>query len=97
MTCAKLMYLRGDLHVHDSKQADTIPLLAISSLDDAIDTLNSSNQESLLALYVFAAPAAANYLTQFVRSKVSFVNHIPANLLGEFPNFIREQSRALLT
>lgn len=61
-----------------------IPLLAISSYDDAIDTLNNSHQNSLLALYVFAVPAAAKYLTQFVRSDVHFINHIPANLLGKY-------------
>jgi aldehyde dehydrogenase (NAD+) len=72
------------LYIHGSKQADTVYLLATSSHDDAIDTLgNISNQDPLLASYVFATPPAAKYLTQFVRSRVSFVNHIPANLLGK--------------
>lgn len=69
--------------MHSAQAAKTIPLLAISSHDDGIDTLNNYNHDSLLALYVFAAPHAAKYMTQFVRSKVSFINHIPANLLGE--------------
>lgn len=88
---SKLTCFRADLHIHDSKQTDTIPLFATSSHDDAIDTLNNSDEDSLLALYVFAAPQAAKYLTQFVRSRVSFVNHIPANLLSKLLNILCPQ------
>jgi hypothetical protein len=91
------MNLRDDLKVHGSNQANVIHLLATSSHDDAIDTLNNGDQNNLLALYVFAAPPVAKYLTQFVRSNVSFVNHIPANLLGESPNIVSKQLRTLLT
>ncbi len=54
-----------------------------SSLDDAIDTVNIQGAETLLALYVFAAPAPANYLAQFISTQASFVNYIPGDLLGE--------------
>ncbi|KEF62411.1 uncharacterized protein A1O9_00383 [Exophiala aquamarina CBS 119918] len=72
---------RDYLQVHGSRRANVIHLLATSSQDDAIDALNKDDQNPLLALYVFAGPRVAKYLTQFVRSNVSFVNHIPANLL----------------
>ena len=53
---------------------------AISSLDDAIDLANSST-EPLLAAYLFAAPAAAKYLSQFINAHVTCTNEIPADLL----------------
>ncbi|KAL2352244.1 aldehyde dehydrogenase PutA [Cryomyces antarcticus] len=52
---------------------------SVRSLDDAIDLANSN--EDLLASYLFATPAAGKYLSQFIRSNVSFVNHIPVELL----------------
>jgi acyl-CoA reductase-like NAD-dependent aldehyde dehydrogenase len=58
----------------------TLLIVPISSMDDAIDLLNSV-ETSLLANYVYAAPAAGKYITQFVRSAASFVNHVPAELL----------------
>jgi hypothetical protein len=57
--------------------------LATSSHDDVIDAVNASDQEAMLAVYIFAEPAAAKYLAQFIRSHVSFVNHIPTSMLGE--------------
>ena len=57
-------------------------LLAVSSLDDAIDIVGSKTSRPLLALYVFADPKSAKYLAQFIRADVSFINHIPASLLG---------------
>ena len=54
---------------------------AISSLDDAIDLSNSSSTEPLLAAYLFAAPAAAKYLSQFLNAHVTCTNEIPADLL----------------
>jgi hypothetical protein len=53
---------------------------AISSLDDAIDLANSGN-EPLLAAYLFAAPAAAKYLSQFINAHVTCTNEIPADML----------------
>jgi hypothetical protein len=55
-------------------------ILPISSMDDGIDLLNSGDS-TLLANYVYAAPAAGKYITQFVKSAASFVNHIAAELL----------------
>jgi aldehyde dehydrogenase (NAD+) len=60
-----------------------VTLLAYTSLDDAIDSLATVQQNALPALYVFAAPATAKYLSHFTKTHVSFVNHIPANLLGK--------------
>ena len=62
----------------------TEPLLLIhpvSSLDDAIDYLNSSSTRPLLAAHIFAAPDSAKYLSHFVSASASFVNGIPAELL----------------
>jgi hypothetical protein len=53
---------------------------AISSLDDAIDFANSGS-EPLLAAYLFAVPAAAKYLSQFINAHVTCTNDIPADLL----------------
>ena len=62
----------------------TEPLLLIhpvSSLDDAIDYLNSTSTRPLLAAHIFAAPDSAKYLSHFVIASASFVNGIPAELL----------------
>ncbi|RMZ21635.1 hypothetical protein D0859_14355 [Hortaea werneckii] len=56
----------------------------VRSLDDAIDligsTLSTSNHASLAA-YHFGNPATGKYLSQFIDAEVSFVNHIPRELL----------------
>lgn len=57
-------------------------LTSISSLDDAIDFSNSG-ASPLLATYFFANLASAKYLSQFIDSYLSLVNHIPAELLGQ--------------
>lgn len=75
---------RDDLQPEATKDAHSIPLLAVSSYDDAIDALSQNHPKPLSALYIFAEPLAAKYLTQFIRTRASFVNHIPANLLGKF-------------
>ena len=74
--------------IHGPKHSGSVYVMATSSHDDAIDVLNGKcEQERLLATYVFASPPAAKYLTKFVRSNASFVNHIPANLLGTSQTF----------
>lgn len=70
---------------------------AFSSLDDAIDLSNrplstptTSSQKARqeeaqlpLAAYIFAAPASAKYLAQFVRARATHSNHVPSEkLLG---------------
>jgi hypothetical protein len=37
---------------------------------------------TLLAAYIFAAPAPAKYLSQFISARISCANHIPTELLG---------------
>jgi acyl-CoA reductase-like NAD-dependent aldehyde dehydrogenase len=73
--------------IYQKLNSAVLLLLPISSMDDAIDLLNSE-ELPLSANYVYASPPAAKYITQFVRSEVSFVNHIPADLLigGAGPN-----------
>ncbi|KAL1305027.1 hypothetical protein AAFC00_003926 [Neodothiora populina] len=50
------------------------------SLDDAIDVLNSDGQENLAA-YHWGSAGQCRYLSQFISARVTFVNHIPADLL----------------
>lgn len=57
---------------------------SITSMDDAIDFLNTSskgNTDPLLASYIFASPAATKYIGQFVSSDLTFANHIPVEIL----------------
>ncbi|KAK6432967.1 hypothetical protein LTR95_010863 [Oleoguttula sp. CCFEE 5521] len=62
---------------------------SISSLEDAIDYLTSTVADSqasiadttYLASYIFANPPTAKYLSQFIPSSASFVNHIPSDVL----------------
>ena len=65
----------------------TLILVSISSMDDAIDLLNSQ-EGPLIANYVYASAPAAKYITQFVKASASFVNHVPKALLvgGPAPN-----------
>ncbi|KAF9733979.1 hypothetical protein PMIN06_005191 [Paraphaeosphaeria minitans] len=61
--------------------APVLAISAVSSLDHAIDIINNDSDDRLSAAYHFAAPAHAKYLSQFIRSEVTFVNHIPISLL----------------
>lgn len=56
----------------------------IRSLDDAIDLIGSSTSNiraANLAAYHFGNPATGKYLSQFIDAEVSFVNHVPRELL----------------
>lgn len=59
----------------------------MTSLEDSIDYLNSlveatsSQCATHLASHVFARPAEAKYLSQYVKADASFINTIPASLL----------------
>lgn len=53
---------------------------AVKSLDDAIDCLNGDGKECLAA-YHWGGPAQCKYLSQFVSARVSFANHVPAEIL----------------
>ncbi|GES64003.1 aldehyde dehydrogenase PutA [Aspergillus terreus] len=50
-----------------------------TSLDDAIDFSNCMG--TLTATYAFAIPSAAKYLTQFIDAYISWVNHVPLDML----------------
>lgn len=51
----------------------------VTSLDDAVDARNA-DQPPLAALYIFAAGSEAKYLSQYIASRATFVNHIPSQL-----------------
>ncbi|KAI7278408.1 ALDH-like protein [Hortaea werneckii] len=53
----------------------------VRSLDDAIDLIGSTSNHASLAAYHFGNPATGKYLSQFVDAEVSFVNHVPRELL----------------
>lgn len=40
---------------------------------------------TLAATYAFSAPAAAKYLTQFIDSYTSYINHVPVDMLSKLP------------
>ncbi|KAJ5536251.1 aldehyde dehydrogenase PutA [Penicillium frequentans] len=51
----------------------------ITSLDDAIDTVQRNGSPA--ASYIFASPESAKYLAQFIDAHLSWVNHIPMDML----------------
>lgn len=68
-----------------------------TSLDDVIDT-TSNDSRPLGALYLFAGPGEAKYLSQYIVTRATFVNHIPSQLSGEFicvPLIAKAYSQAL--
>jgi len=64
-------------------EAPVLAVHAVKSLDDAIDFLGSAEGSSgpALAAYHFGNAQTGKYLVQFVDARVSFVNHIPRDLL----------------
>jgi len=51
-----------------------------------IETNQSNTRNSgspLLAIYLFADPPGAKYLSQFIHAQMSCTNAIPADLLGK--------------
>ncbi|KAL6233297.1 hypothetical protein BDW75DRAFT_252112 [Aspergillus navahoensis] len=79
----------GVVEVHDrqsallqrtEKVAEKVLILhPVSSLDDAIDFC--AGFETLAATYAFADAPSAKYLTQFIDAHISFINHVPVDLL----------------
>jgi acyl-CoA reductase-like NAD-dependent aldehyde dehydrogenase len=65
---------------------------AVKSLDDAIDFINNNGNE-LLAAYHFGDKAQCKYLSQFVASQVSYINHVPAELLGQYKDVPRPKEK----
>jgi hypothetical protein len=76
-----------DLHARRPEMLETkteAPVLAVhavKSLDDAIDFIGSAEGGPALAAYHFGTSQVGKYLVQFVDARVSFVNHIPRDLL----------------
>ncbi|KAH7384682.1 hypothetical protein BKA66DRAFT_388391, partial [Pyrenochaeta sp. MPI-SDFR-AT-0127] len=54
-----------------------------TSLDDPIDFLSTESQQStpIAALYIFSGQREAKYLSQYIVSQSSYINHIPAQLM----------------
>lgn len=66
----------------DKVEAPILSISSISSLDHAIDIIaTTTDGQPLLAGYHFAAHAHAKYLSQFIPANLSFVNHVPHQLL----------------
>lgn len=53
-----------------------------TSLDDAIDIF-SDDPRQLGALYLFAGRGEAKYLSQYIATRATFVDHIPSELSSE--------------
>lgn len=83
MNDPKLTIERRSTSLLKNKISEPVLLVhSVKSLDDAIDFINNNGNE-LLAAYHFGENAQCKYLSQFVSSQVSYVNHIPAELLGQ--------------
>lgn len=79
-----LIRSRSSNHLRSKIDEPVLILHAVSSMDDAIDHINMTSDQAselLSAAYFFAAPATAKYLGQFIRSRASFTNAIPIELL----------------
>ncbi|KAF2214210.1 hypothetical protein CERZMDRAFT_22385, partial [Cercospora zeae-maydis SCOH1-5] len=61
--------------------ASVLAIHAIKSLDDAIDLVGSRGTKPVLAAYHFCNARTAKYLSQFIASETTFVNHLPRALL----------------
>jgi hypothetical protein len=61
--------------------ASVLAVHVVKSLDDAIDFIGSAEGGPALAAYHFGNPHVGKYLAQFVDARMSFVNHVPRDLL----------------
>ncbi|KIW62194.1 hypothetical protein PV04_10392 [Phialophora macrospora] len=66
--------------LHHKIEGPVTVLHRVSSLDDAIDVSNGLGLP-LDALYIFATPEEAIYVSRFVDTRISCMNHIPLELL----------------
>ncbi|GFF59090.1 aldehyde dehydrogenase family 3 member B1 [Aspergillus udagawae] len=62
-------------------QEKVLILHPVTSLDDAIDVSNSRG--TLAATYAFGSPSAAKYITQFIDASISWINHVPFDMLSK--------------
>lgn len=62
-----------------------IVFTTVTSLDDTIDLLNAEGQQKtpIGALYTFAKGREGKYLSQYIGSRATYLNHIPAQLSGK--------------
>ncbi|THV89259.1 hypothetical protein D6D27_06595 [Aureobasidium pullulans] len=77
---AVLVKSRSSQLLHEKIEGRLLVVHKITSLDDVIDLI-LSRDEPMNALFTFADGPEAKYLSQFIPSAVTFVNHIPAELL----------------
>jgi hypothetical protein len=76
MTCAHCT--RSDARLHQRQHQWGFIIHKVTSLDDAIDTICEGHPAG--ALYLFAGYDEAKYLSQYIPSRATFVNHIPPEL-----------------
>ena len=62
-------------------EAAILTIHSIRSLDDGIDTICSRPSSPCTATYHLGSPETGKYLSQFMPSAASFVNHVPRELL----------------
>jgi hypothetical protein len=79
-TVVELVTRRPEM-LETKTSAPVLIIHTIKSLDDAIDFIGSADSAPALAAYHFGNPQVGKYLAQFVDARVSFVNHIPRELL----------------
>lgn len=82
------LFDRAEAPLTTKNECPVMIVHGVRSLDDAIDLIGSSSSVSNrsaasanLAAYHFGNPATGKYLSQFIDAGVSFVNHIPRELL----------------
>ncbi|KAL3471862.1 aldehyde dehydrogenase PutA [Aspergillus californicus] len=79
----------GIVEVHDRAspllqkkvEEKVLVLHPVTSLDDAIDYSASIGIATIAATYAFADARSAKYLTQFIDAHVSYINHVPVEML----------------
>jgi acyl-CoA reductase-like NAD-dependent aldehyde dehydrogenase len=76
-----LLHKRDNGLLSTKTTSPTLIIVPISSVDDAIDWLNSTLATPLAASYIYSSPEFAKYTGQFIRTSLLLVNHIPPELL----------------
>ncbi|KPI35035.1 Fatty aldehyde dehydrogenase [Cyphellophora attinorum] len=71
---------KNDKHTLSYVDSPVLKILPVSSGEACINMLNK-HDSPLLVNYIFADPATAKYLSQFVQASISIINHIPAEIL----------------
>ncbi|KAF3070007.1 hypothetical protein CFAM422_006583 [Trichoderma lentiforme] len=82
MFISEKMSANFDIKSPVHREASAIPVVAVTSLDCAIDFLLNAYPKGISALYLFGTPAQTKYLGQFIPARVNFINYIPATLLA---------------